>query len=197
MDAQAAVLDRQFGVIGPPGAASVREDEDALGVVHEGLRLGKIGRSRAVLDGEAIDAVRSGLADDSARAARHLGHQLRAEALDDLIERAMHRRQRSELLDQAITAGNGLAALDGLAITVDWPRGEIALAVGEWLVELGREAVRQVIQHVLARRDVDLNVAPFLGQNFGKAALHQRLAGRDDLDHRGVARSQIALDGGD
>ena len=109
----------------------------------------------------------------------------------------MHRRQRSELLDQAITAGNGLAALDGLAIAVDWPRGEIALAVGEWLVELGREAVRQVIQHVLARRDVDLNVAPFLGRNLGKAALHQRLAGRDDLDDRGMARSQIPLDRGD
>ena len=197
MDAQAAVLRRQFGMVGAPGATRVREDEDALGVVHEGLRLGEIGRTRAVLDGEAIDAVRSGLADDPARAARHLGHQLRAEALDDLVERAMDRRQRRQLLDQAITAGDGLAALHGLAIAIDRPRGEIALAVGEGLVELGREAVRQIIQHVLARSDVDLNVAPFLGRNLGKAALHQRLAGRDDLDHRGMASRQIALDGGD
>jgi hypothetical protein len=184
-------------VIGPSRATGIRKYEDALGVVHEGLRLGEIGRTRAVFDGEAIDAVRSGLADDPARAARHLGHQLRAEALDDLVERAMDRRQRRELFDQAITAGNGLAALHGLTIAIDGPRGEIALAVGERLIELGREAVRQIIQHVLARSDVDLNVAPFLGRNLGKAALHQRLAGRNDLDHRGMARSKIALDGGD
>ena len=66
MHPQAAVLGRQFRVIGAPGATGVREDEDALGVVHEGLRLGEIGRTRAVLDSEAIDAVRPGLADDPA-----------------------------------------------------------------------------------------------------------------------------------
>ena len=109
----------------------------------------------------------------------------------------MDRRQRRQLLDQPITAGDGLAALHGLAIAIDRPRGEIALAVGERLVELGREAVRQIIQHVFARRDVDLNVAPFLGRNLGKPALHQRLAGRDDLDDGGMASRQIALDGGD
>ena len=94
----------------------------------------------------------------------------------------------------AVAAGDGLAALHGLAVAIDRPRGEIALAVGEGLVELGREAVRQIVEHVLARRDVDLDVAPFLGRNLGEAALHQRLAGRDDLDDGGMAGVEIALD---
>ena len=64
-----------------------------LTIVHERLRLREIGGWRAVFDDKTIDAVRSRLADDPARAARHLGHQVRAKALDDLVERAMHRRQ--------------------------------------------------------------------------------------------------------
>src|SRR5208282_229888 len=118
-------------MIGPPGAAGVREDEDALGVVHERLRLAEICGARAVLDDKAIDAVRSGLADDPARAARHLGHDLGAEALHDLVERTMHGRERCQLLDQAIATGDGLPALYGLTIAIDRPRREIALAVGE------------------------------------------------------------------
>ena len=105
--------------------------------------------------------------------------------------------QRRQLFDQAIAAGDGLPALHGLAVAIDRPRGEIALAVGEGLEELRREAVRQIVQHIFARRDVDLDVAPFLGRDFGKPALHQRLAGRDDLDDGGMARAKIALDGRD
>ena len=95
--------------------------------------------------------------------------------------------KRGQLLDQAVAALDGLAALDRLAVAVDRPRREVALAVGEGLEELGREAVRQIVEHVFARRDVDLDVAPFLGRDLGEPALHQRLAGRDDLDDGGMA----------
>jgi hypothetical protein len=47
------------------------------------------------------------------------------------------------------------------------------------------------------RWDVDLHIAPFLGGDLGQAALHQRLAGGDDLDDRGVAGFEIALDRSD
>ncbi len=87
--------------------------------------------------------------------------------------------------------------MDRLAVAVDGPGREIALAVGERLEELGREAVREVIENVFARRDVDLDVAPFLGRNLGEPPLHQRLAGRDDLDDGGMAGFEIALDRGD
>ena len=39
-------------MIGAAGAAGIGEDQDALLVIHEGLRLGEIGRTGAVLDAE-------------------------------------------------------------------------------------------------------------------------------------------------
>jgi hypothetical protein len=51
-----------------------------------------------------------------------------AEALDDLVERARHRRQACEFLDQPVTPGDRFAALDGLAVAIDRSRREIALA---------------------------------------------------------------------
>lgn len=53
---------------------------------------------------------RATLLDDAARAARDLGHHIGAEALDDLIERAGDRWQRSERLDQPVAPCDGLAA---------------------------------------------------------------------------------------
>ena len=128
------------------------------------------------------------------RAARHFRHDVGAEALHDLVERAVNRRQRRQLLDQAITTRDGVPALHRLAISEGRSRRQVTFAIGKRLVELGREAVRQIIQHIFARGNVDLDVAPFLGRDFGKPAFHQRLAGRDDLDHGGMAVPQIALD---
>ena len=106
---------------------------------------------------------------------------------------AMHGRQRGQLLDQPIPPFDGIAALHRLAVAKNGPRAEIALAIGERLEKLGGERVRQIIQNVLARRDVDLDVAPFLGRDFGKPALHQCFAGRDDLDDGGMAGHQVAI----
>ena len=86
---------------------------------------------------------------------------------------------------------------DRLAVAIDRPRGEIAFRVGEGLVELHRKGMGEVVENVFARRDVDLHVAPFLGRDLGKPALHQRFAGGDDLDDGGMARLQIALDRAD
>ena len=117
--------------------------------------------------------------------------------LNDLVEGAVDGRQRGELLDQAVAAVDGVPALHGLAIAIDGPGGEIALAIGEGLEELGREAVREIVQHIFARGDVDLNVAPFFGRNLRQPSLHQRLAGRDDLNDGGMALAEVALDGRD
>ena len=88
MDALPLVAAAEIGVIAAPGAAGVGEDEDALVVVHEGGGLGKIRRSRPGLDAEPVAA-----ADDAARAAGHFGDELGAEAVQDLVEGALHRRQ--------------------------------------------------------------------------------------------------------
>ena len=192
MHAQPAVLGAEIGMIGPAGAARVGEDEDALLVVHEGLRLGEIGRAGAVFNAEAVR-----LPDDAARAAGDLGDLVGAETLHDLVERAGDRRQRGQPLDHPVASLDSLPALHRLAVAIDRPGRQIALAVGEGLEELGRKGVQQVVEDVFARRDVDRDVAPFLARDFGKTAFHQRLAGRDDLDDRGMAGGMAALDRAD
>ena len=169
-------------MIGAAGASGVGEHQDPLAVVHERLRFGQVGRPRTVLDAEPVP-----LAHDPPRPAGDLGDQVGAETLHDLVERALHGGQRGQPLDQSVAALDGIPALHGLAIAVDRSRGEIALAVREGLEELGREAMRQVVEHILARRDVDLDIAPVLGRDVGQPAFHQGLAGGDDLDDGGMA----------
>ena len=173
-------------------AASLREDKYALQIIHERSGLCEIGGGRTVLHGKAVTP-----AHHAPRTSGHFRHEVGAETLHDLVERAGDGRKRSEPLDQLITAGDGLAALDRLAITEDRPRREIALGVGEGLIELHREGMGEVIQQVLARRDVHAHVVPFRRWDFGKPAFHQRLAGRHDLDHSGMALGQIPFDRAD
>ena len=152
-------------------AASLREDKYALQIIHERSGLCEIGGGRTVLHGKAVTP-----AHHAPRTSGHFRHEVRAKTLHDLVERAGNGRERSESLDQLIAAGDGFAALDRLAVTEDRPGREIAVAVSEGLIELHREGIGEVIQHVLARRDVHAHVIPFFRWNFGEPPLHQRLA---------------------
>src|SRR5882672_6573338 len=192
MHTQATVPGRQFGVVAAAGPASVRENEDALDVIHERRGLGEVRRASSVINRQPII-----LTDNAARATGNLGDHVRAEPLNDLVERTRHGWQRGEFFDQSVTARNGFTAFDRLAVTVDGPRTEIALGIRERLVELHREGMGEIVEHVLARGDVDLDVAPILGLNLREPTLHESLAGRDDLDHGGVARAEIVLDRAD
>ena len=82
----------------------------------------------------------------------------------------------SQLLNLSLTARNGFTAFDRLAITVDGPGTEIALGIRERLVELDREGMSEIVEHILARGDIDLDVAPVLGRDYGEPPLHQGLA---------------------
>jgi len=93
VDAQPPVLRCEIGVVAASGAAGVREDEDTLGIIHEVLGLGEVRPAGAVLDREPVDATRRGFSDDATGAAGDLGHHVCAEALHDLVERAMDGRQ--------------------------------------------------------------------------------------------------------
>ena len=118
--------------------------------------------------------------------------------VDDLVERAADRRQRGELLDHLVAPANGLAALDRIAIfVVDGPRIDVALGVRIFLEQLRREGVHQVPADIFARRDVDMQVGPFLGRDLGKAPFHQRFAGRDDLHDRRMTVGEVLLDRAD
>src|SRR3546814_1537038 len=98
-------------MVAAAGAAGVAEHKDALLVVHEGLRLGKVGRTGPALDAQTITPVITSDTHDAPRAAGDLGDHVRAEALDDLVERTLHRRKRRELLDPAVAPLDVVAAL--------------------------------------------------------------------------------------
>ena len=103
-------------MVGTAGTAGIAEHQDALRVVHEGLRLREIGGGRPVLDAEPV-----ALPNDPSGSAGHLGDQVGTETLHDLVERTLHGGERGQPLDQAITPVDGVAALHGLAVTIDRP----------------------------------------------------------------------------
>ena len=96
VDAQAPVPRRKVGVIAAPIAASVREDEDALLVIHEGCGLGRGWPAAARFPDDD-----GAFANDAPRAARHLGNEVHRAG--HLIQRARHRRQVCEPFDQPVT----------------------------------------------------------------------------------------------
>ena len=133
-----------------------------------------------------------------ARAAGDLGDRLVPEAVHDLVERRLHRRQGRELLDEGVAPGRGLLAYGGVAVVVEHgPRHDVALVVGEGLLELHRKGVGQELDDGLARGEVDGEVVPLRCRDLGDAPFHQRLAGRDELDHGGAAGIEIGLDRAD
>ena len=197
VDAPLRVGAGQIGVIAAAGAAGHGEHQDALGPVHEGGGLGEIGRGRPRAQRQALAL---GIANPQhpARPAGDLGDRFMPEPLHDLVEGGGHRRQGGELLDQRVALGLGLPADDGVALGIGGgPAHQVAVVVGEGLLELHREGVHQEGQDAVPRREVDIEVAPFRGRNLGDAAFHQRLAGRDQLYDGGPAGTEIGLDGAD
>ena len=76
-------------------------------------------------------------------------------------------------------------------------REQIAFVVAVELEQLRRERVAQIVETYSRGRDVDREIAPFRGRDFGEAAVEQRLVGRNDLQDAGMAVLEIARDRGD
>ena len=170
------------------------EDEDALPAVHEGGGLGEVGGGRPAAQRQTL-AARIGNSQHPARPAGHFRDGLVPEMLHDLVERRGYRRERCELLDQRVAAGDRLLAEHGIAVVVEHgPREQVAALVGERLLELHREGVGQELDHGLPWREVDGEVVPLRSRDLGDAPFHQRLAGRDQLDHGRASRCEVGLD---
>ena len=194
VDAKAPIPSSEIGVVRAPRAAGVGEYEDALLIVHERLRLAQISGGGPVLDGEAGVAVGPDLAHDASCAAGDLRDHIGSKTLDDLIECAMNWGHGGQTLDEARPSGDGLLRVNRLAVLEDRAGSEIALVVRERLIELGRKTVLEIVEHIFPRRDVDLNIPPFLRRDLRKPSLRQRRAGGDELNDAGVPRGKIALD---
>ena len=194
MHPEALVLGPQIGMIAAPGAPGIGEDQDALSVIHEGLRLAEVGGGGAVLDLEPPFA----RFHDAPLAPRDLGHRVPAEMPEDLVERTLHRGEGTQMLDELIPAPLSLAAGNRVAIRIEsGARAQIAILVGVGLEELRRERMHQVVHDVLPRRKIDLQIIPVRGRDLLEAAFHHSLAGRDHLDHRRMTRRQVRLDRAD
>ena len=121
-------------------------------------RLAEAGRLRSARRSPDESAMRK----HPARASGDLGDGLAAETVEDLVQRRLHRRQCRELLDQGIAGSDRFLAQDRVAFGVGHgPGHEIALVVGERLLQLHRECVGQIFQARLPRRQVDGDVVPF------------------------------------
>ena len=192
VDAQPPVPRAEVGMVAAARPARVGKHQHALVVVHEGLGLGEVG-----VGGTGLELKTIGFADNAARTACHLRDRVGAEALDDLIERSLDRIERGEPLDHPVAPSHGLAADHRLAIDDHRARAQVARGIGERLEQLDRKAVGQIVQHVFARRDVDAQVVPLGGVDFGEPTFHQCFAGRDDLDDAGMTCGQISFDAGD
>ena len=127
-----------------------------------------------------------------------LGDGLMAEAVQDLIEGGLHRRQRGELLDQRIAGGDGLPAQDRVAIgTGHGSAHQVAVVISERLLQLHRKGVGEVVEYGLARGQINTEIVPFGRRDLGDAPFHQCLPGGDQLDDGGAPGGEIGLDGAD
>ena len=93
---------------------------------------------------------------DAPGAAGDLGDKIGAEAVQDLVERALHRRQGRQVLDHPVAALDRFARDHRVAVGVIGRAGvEVAFVVAEELEKLGRERMLQIVEDIFARRDVD------------------------------------------
>ena len=94
------------------------------------------------------------------------------EILDDLVQCRGDGRECSEFLDEGVAARDGFLAEDGMAVGVEDRAGEeVAVVVGELLLELDREGVGEELDDGLAGGEVDREVVPFGRRDFGDAAV--------------------------
>ena len=94
----------------------------------------------------------------------------------------------------ASLAATVFLAQDRVALGVGHgPRHEIALVVGERLLQLHRECVRQIFQARLPRCQVDGDGVPFRDRDIGDAPVQQSLAGGDQLDDAGMTCLEIGF----
>ena len=184
----------KIGVVAAARPSGHGEHQDAFPGIHEGGGLGEVGRRRPAAQRQPLAA---GIGDPQhpARPPGHFRDRLVPEMLHDLVERRGHRRERGELLDQRVAAGDRLLAEHGIAVTVEHrPREQVAVVVGERLLELHRKRVGQELDDGLSRRQVDREIVPLGGRDLGDAPFHQRLAGGDQLDDGGAPGVEIGLD---
>ena len=182
VDAALLVLAVEIGMIGTPGPASIRKDEDALRALHEALRFGDIGTAASPF--EPLLPIPAD--NEPAAAPGYFGDRPGPKMLDDRVERCGDWRKRAKLFDQRIARGNGTRAKNRITVVIAHRFGaQIAVLVGKDLHQAHREALGEIVDDVFARTKVDIECLAFLVAEIGEAAVEHGLSGRNQLhDHR-------------
>ena len=191
MRALLLVLRIEAGMVGAAGPPGVGEHQDALGAFHEGGGIGLRGTRRARFELLSSPAHR----DEPLGASRHLGDHLSAEPGDDGIEHGRDRRQRAKLFDQIVALGFSFRVGDRMAALVEQrSRAHFAGIVAEERHLLDRECPGQIVDHGLARGEIDVEVGALVGRQFAQAAVEDRLGGADQLQHDRLIGRQMLFD---
>ena len=108
--------------------------------------------------------------------------------IDDRVKRSGDRRKRAKLLDQPIARlqrARTKHRIPGIVSHGLGPQGAVFIA--EDLHQPDRETLGKVIDHILARRQIDLERLAFVGRQVGQPPVKHGLGGRNQLDDNGVA----------
>ena len=193
MKAPLLILGAKVGVIGAARPARIREDQDFLLAVHEGLGLATVRRGGAGFHAQSR-AVGVILANDAPRPAGNFGDLVGSVMLDQLVKRRLDGRESAKAFHQGVTLSHGLLTDEGLTILIDGARTDVAVFIRVFLEQRGREGMDQIVHHILPRGHVHLNVVPFSDRDVFQSAGSQGLSCADQLDHRGHARSEALID---
>ena len=161
VDALLLVLGIKRGMVGAARATGVGEDQDPLAAFHErrGLDLAGAGRARL----ELLTAI--GAANEPLGAARDLGDLSVRNARSCASSADMIGGSAQRCSISWSRAALCLRIVDRIAVLVDHRhRARGAGVVGEDLHLPRRESALEIVDHVLARRKIDLEVGALLGR---------------------------------
>ena len=193
MDPPRAILRAQIGMVGPARTARIGKHQDALVAIHERLRLDQVRAGSARL--KLLASI--GIDDQPLGAPGDLGDLVHSEPFDDCIERGGDRRQRAQLLDQLLARGERAAAQHRISGIVGHRLGaRCSVLVDKDLHQPHRETPGEVVDHVFARGEIDLEFLAFCRTEVGKPPVEHGFGGRDQLHHHRIAFAERRIDRG-
>ena len=148
------VLSEKIGVVAPPGAASLREDEDTLFARHESIDIGVALESAPPLLDDLFHAIFCHT-DKPATPPRDFGDSIVPEPAKELIQDAVRDRDGADFKHEPIPCLHSFRVFHRASFRIcDGARPEAAFLVLVLLVLRGEKAGLDELQELVARRDV-------------------------------------------
>ena len=199
VDTALLILRLVRGVQRNPGCSRVADDGDPLLALLEGFHLGEVRlvhRHAFHLALDVLLAAGLGVHHQAVPAPRQLRHGVRAEVLNDLVERVVGDADLGECFDHLVPEGFHLRVLHRLAVWTDHRlQHNLFGIVGvlDRLVFLGGEDALQEVFQGLLRAEVEIAQVGALGARARYDRSRATLAGSDQPDHGRFPIRQLFL----